>query len=170
MNTTHTFVHRWDALMTWMACGFGLGKLSRFPGTLASAAICLVIWWVGQHVSSLVFGIIGLSLAIAGFHICSRAVVRLQREDPREVVWDEFAGMWVTMLHLPPEPAYIALGFVLFRILDIAKPPPLCWIDELVPGGFGVMSDDLIAGLMANLAMFGLLWLTPGITSLYGLL
>ncbi len=68
-------------------------------------------------------------------------------EDDQHIVIDEVAGYLVTMLPLPPTPGFLLAGFIVFRILDTWKPPPIRTIDERVGGGFGVMADDLLAGV-----------------------
>jgi phosphatidylglycerophosphatase A len=73
-------------------------------------------------------------------------------KDPSPVVIDEAAGLFVTLLYLPAGPLTVALGFVLFRVMDIVKPPPARAAEGL-PGGWGIVVDDLIAGAYANLAL-----------------
>ena len=73
-------------------------------------------------------------------------------EDPGVVVVDEVVGQWVTLLFLPFTPAVAACGFVLFRILDVFKPWPARQFESL-PGGWGIMSDDLMAGIYGNLLL-----------------
>ena len=65
------------------------------------------------------------------------------------IVWDEIAGYLVTMFLAPSGWQWIVAGFVLFRIFDIIKPPPIGWIDKKVQGGFGIMIDDVVAGIFA---------------------
>jgi phosphatidylglycerophosphatase A len=70
-------------------------------------------------------------------------------EDPGLVVVDEVAGMWVTLLFVPFTPLTAALGFLAFRLMDIVKPFPARRLEDL-PGGWGIMADDLMAGVYAN--------------------
>ena len=69
------------------------------------------------------------------------------------IVWDEFVGMWLTLLLAPPGWAWILIGFCLFRTFDILKPWPINWVDKNVKGGLGIMLDDVLAGIMAVLCM-----------------
>ena len=69
------------------------------------------------------------------------------------IVWDEFVGVWIALWAIPAEPAWIALGFVVFRVFDIAKPWPVGWLDRNTRGGFGIMVDDIAAGVMACLTL-----------------
>jgi phosphatidylglycerophosphatase A len=76
--------------------------------------------------------------------------------DPGEVVIDEVAGMWLSLWGLPN--AYIPGAFLLFRIVDILKPFPVCTMEKL-PGGWGIMADDIVGGAMANLILQGFYWI-----------
>jgi phosphatidylglycerophosphatase A len=75
--------------------------------------------------------------------------------DPSEVVIDEVAGQWLTLLVVPPNPWFYLAGFALFRLFDIRKPWPVSWADRSLPGGLGIMVDDLFAGLYAALFLYG---------------
>lgn len=73
--------------------------------------------------------------------------------DPQEVVIDEVAGFVVAMTWIPLTWQSWVIGFTLFRVLDIFKPPPIGWADRRIPGGVGVVADDLLAGIMANVVL-----------------
>ena len=75
-----------------------------------------------------------------------------QHPDPSEVVIDEVVGMMVTLAYLPWSFVSIGLGFLLFRVFDILKPPPARQLESL-PGGWGIVIDDVVAGVYANLAL-----------------
>ena len=79
-------------------------------------------------------------------------------KDSSKVVIDEAAGMMISLLFIPVTPAYVATGFILFRLLDITK-PLLIRRTESLPGGWGVMMDDMIAGLYTNLLLHTIMWL-----------
>jgi phosphatidylglycerophosphatase A len=81
-------------------------------------------------------------------------------EDPGIVVVDEVVGMWTSLLFLPFTVGTAALAFVLFRVLDVIKPYPARDLEAL-PGGWGIMSDDLMAGVYANLALRAALLVWP---------
>jgi phosphatidylglycerophosphatase A len=70
-------------------------------------------------------------------------------EDPSAVVWDEIVGYMITMVAAPQGWEWLVLGFILFRIFDIWKPWPIKWADQKLHGGFGIMVDDVIAGLFS---------------------
>lgn len=84
-------------------------------------------------------------------------------EDPREVVIDETAGLTLLLYSLPLTSSTILIGFSLFRIFDILKPPPIGWIERLLPGGLGIVMDDVLAALYAFSAFFLLETLFSGL-------
>jgi len=75
------------------------------------------------------------------------------QKDPKQVVVDEICGMAIALFALPFTPVFIIGAFALFRLFDILKPFPIRWVDKKVPGGWGIILDDLIAGLFANVLM-----------------
>jgi len=94
---------------------------------------------------------------VGGFYAIKRAAIE---GDPGWVVIDEFAGQWITLLALPrPTAAGLVLAFVLFRLFDITKLGPVGWADRQ-HGAFGIMADDVIAGVIAALllALAGIVW------------
>jgi phosphatidylglycerophosphatase A len=74
--------------------------------------------------------------------------------DPPAIVIDEVVGQWITLALVPLDPLIYALGFLLFRVIDVIKPWPVNFIDRAVTGGFGVMLDDVVAGLYAGAALW----------------
>ena len=138
-----------------LACGFGSGLAPRAPGTWGTVA-ALVIWWPLSYLSLSVYIPVLVASIIPGFWICGKTAKDLQVHDHPAIVWDEFCGYWLTMLMAPQSLSWAVYGFVLFRIFDIWKPWPIKWVDRQVSGGFGIMLDDLIAGLFA----WGILQLT----------
>jgi phosphatidylglycerophosphatase A len=73
-------------------------------------------------------------------------------EDPSQAVIDEVAGQWISLLFIPFSPLTVLLSFILFRLFDVLKPGPVDWAQRL-PGGWGIMSDDVLAGIFANLSL-----------------
>jgi len=131
-----------------LASGFGSGLAPRAPGTFGTiAAIPIVLLaqllpgWLYAGLTVLMFG--------AGIFICGRAARDWGVSDHPAIVWDEFVGLLVTMSLAPPGALWLLAGFVLFRLFDIAKPWPICSVDRRVHGGFGIMLDDVIAGMFA---------------------
>lgn len=132
----------------FLALGFGSGLLPKAPGTYGSiaalpfcAALIYCPWWF-----CLIFIVF---FSIIGTYAASRTEKVLGVHDNSAIVVDEFAGMFVTVLFYPPQVFLCILAFVLFRFFDILKPFPISWCDQKISGGFGVMLDDLIAGIMA---------------------
>ncbi|HET8941336.1 MAG TPA: phosphatidylglycerophosphatase A [Rudaea sp.] len=143
----------------WMALGFGSGLSPVAPGTVGSLVALLP--WVGLR--ELPIPVFGLALIVAfalGVCACDWAVRRLQIADPGAIVWDEFVGQWLALaplMWMPRDWLWIVAGFILFRIFDIVKPWPVSLADRKIGGGFGVMLDDVIAGVYAALVLvFGL--------------
>lgn len=134
-------------LATW----FGAGLVPRAPGTagtLAGLPLVLIIKCFGSLYEALVlfvFVLLAVWAAERGYRL-------LGREDPPEVVIDEVAGYLLALFLLPASWLTISLGFLLFRIFDIWKPFPIKRL-EAVRGGLGIVLDDLVAGIYANLVM-----------------
>ena len=119
----------------------GLGFFSPMPGTLGSAAACAVSWFFPVP-----WWII-LAVTAVGVWASGAAERFLNERDPGCVIIDEVAGMWLSVLFLPR--SFLLGGFLLFRFLDILKPFPI-GLAERLPGGWGIMADDIVGGLMAN--------------------
>jgi phosphatidylglycerophosphatase A len=155
----------------WLATGFGSGLSPRAPGTIGTVPAVAVFPWLYP------LGPWGYLLAVAllfvlGVYAAQRAITLLGREDPPEVVIDEWVGAWITLgpaAFLRPEllaepvatALYLGLGFVLFRLCDILKPWPANRLDARLGGGFGAMADDAVAGLWAALALLLLIQPLP---------
>jgi phosphatidylglycerophosphatase A len=128
----------------------GVGYVPFAPGTFGSL-VGLVLWMLlpastlGQA-SAIAFVFVAGSLA------GSAAERHFGRTDPRQVVADEVMGMMVTLFLNPVGPLGVVLAFVLFRAADVIKPYPANRLERL-PGGVGVMADDLMAAIYANLAL-----------------
>lgn len=143
----------------WLATWFGSGLLRPAPGTWGSLA-ALPPAWLLVHLGGvplLAAGIVAVSLA--GWWAAERYTGG-GKSDPGEVVIDEVAGQWVVLLAAPLDLGYYAAGFVLFRALDITKPWPASWADRKLPGGLGIMLDDILAAGygLAALLVFRYLW------------
>jgi phosphatidylglycerophosphatase A len=140
-----------DVASRMLATVLGCGYSAFAPGTVGSAAGVLLFWpmaaagWPWQAASTIALFVVG-SLA------AGRVARLVDRKDPSIVVVDEVVGQWVTLTALPFTPVTAALGFLLFRVMDIVKPWPARDL-EGVPGGWGIVADDVAAGLYANLAV-----------------
>lgn len=102
--------------------------------------------------SSKAYGVFLIASIAASCWICGKAEAVLGRHDDSRIILDEIVGFWSTMAFLPATPLTLLTGFVLFRVLDAFKFPPYGWLDRL-PGGYGIVLDDVGAGLVANLLL-----------------
>lgn len=139
-----------DRLAWWIATAGRVGELPTLPGTAGTFVGTVIAVLTGAAPGGQ-----GVALAAAlllGWWAIPHVQRRLGRNDPHEIVVDEVAGALVTFLGVPLTPASLLTGFVAFRLLDIAKPPPIRQLERL-PGAWGVLADDLAAGLLANLLL-----------------
>ena len=145
-------------LLGLLATAGPLGWSPVAPGTLgALLALPLVVplsWlpWPGR-VAVLAAAVLG------GTWVIDRYLGEDRTADPSEVVLDEVVGCLVTLAAVPLSAPWLLAGFVVFRVLDIGKPPPIGTIDRRWHGGLGVMADDVVAGLMGGAALAALAWL-----------
>ncbi len=133
----------------FVATGAGSGYAPFAPGTAGSLVGLLLFW----PLSRLPFaGQVGVTVALflVGTLAAAHLARRLGLKDPGIVVVDEVVGQWVSLLLLPLTPLTVVLGFLLFRLLDVLKPWPARDFERL-PGGWGIMADDVMAGIYANL-------------------
>lgn len=130
-----------------LAFGFGSGLFRKAPGTLGTLAALPICWLSGQW-GGIVYSVLTVVVAVAGVWLCGHAAKRLGEHDFGGIVWDEIAGLLVAMWGLPFTWSTILAGFALFRLFDIMKPWPIRWVDRHVEGGFGIMLDDILAGLL----------------------
>ena len=146
VNPTFKQLLRSPTLM--LAFGFGSGLSPKAPGTMGTLA-AIPLWWLLAQLPLASYLMVVLVSAIIGIYICGAAAKTLGVHDHGGIVWDEFVGFWIAMAALPVAWTSVILGFVLFRLFDILKPWPISWLDKKVSGGFGIMIDDVIAGLAA---------------------
>lgn len=136
----------------FFAFGFGSGLAPKAPGTFGTLA-AIPIFLIIQDLPWLLY----LSWLIVTFALgvfwCDRSSQQLGVHDHGGIVWDEFVGFWATMFMAPAGWAWVLLGFVLFRVFDVLKPWPISWLDKKVHGGFGIMVDDLLAGIYAGISL-----------------
>jgi phosphatidylglycerophosphatase A len=128
----------------------GVGHAPFAPGTVASALTALALGVVSPAWPALVISIV--VVVVIGTWASQDAERSLGKKDPGAIVIDEVAGMALSVLTLPLTPGVLVAGFVLFRVFDIVKPYPANALQRL-PGGVGVMIDDLVAGLYALLLL-----------------
>ncbi len=137
-----------------LATGFGSGLSPWVPGTMGTLAAVpfyyLLVWmspWA--LIAAIAIG------SLAGIYLCGKTSSDMQVHDHGSIVWDEFVGFWITMSLVPATDWQTVLaGFVIFRFFDMVKPWPISWLDKRVHGGFGIMLDDIVAGLMSMVALW----------------
>jgi phosphatidylglycerophosphatase A len=130
------------------------------PGTFGSAIGLAVFYAVRQHGSMTVEAATIVALLAIGLWSATEAEHHFGGIDPGPVVIDEVIGMLMTLAFVPVNVAGAIAGFFVFRVLDVVKPWPARRL-ELLPGGFGVVLDDAMAGVYGNLVMWGLIRLLP---------
>jgi phosphatidylglycerophosphatase A len=144
-----------------IASCFGIGRFPVAPGTVGSAAGLLLYWalstgggWLPSLAGLAVVTLLGFWSAGAGENHCGE-------KDPGVVVIDEVAGQMLTLIFLAPTWPVLVAGFLLFRLLDIIKPFPARRLEKL-PGGSGIMADDLMVGMYGNLILHAIALVAPG--------
>jgi len=132
-----------------LVTGLGSGFVRPGPGTWGSLA-ALLVWWL--VLSGLVWwaqlGVIVATLLLGGW-LVGRVGRRYGVDDDPGIVVDEFVGLWTALLAAPASLPVALAGFALFRVLDIWKPGPVRYAERRAPGAWGVMLDDLVAGVLA---------------------
>lgn len=142
---------RTSLLASLVATGFGSGYSPVAPGT-AGSLVGLVLWWPLSFASPWVQGAAILLVSLAGVAAATRVAGAVGLKDPGIVVVDEVVGMWLTLFALPFTLVTAAVGFVLFRLLDIWKPFPARQLEAL-PQGWGIVADDLMVAVYGNLVL-----------------
>jgi phosphatidylglycerophosphatase A len=138
----------WRDPLMWLACGFGTGAARVAPGTFGTL-VGLPFYYFMQPLSSWSYLAIVAVFFIIGIGLCGHAAKKLNVHDHPGIVWDEVVGYLVTMFMAPAGWLWVVVGFALFRLFDIWKPWPIRFLDQQVGGGFGIMVDDLLAGIYA---------------------
>jgi phosphatidylglycerophosphatase A len=146
MSGTPSFTHLLKHPTHLLAFGFGAGLSPKAPGT-AGTLIAIPIYLALSQLSLLLYLTVLIVIIIAGIWICDRTAKYLGVHDHSGIVWDEIAGFLITMIAIPLTWWNILLAFALFRFFDIVKPWPIRWLDRHVQGGFGIMLDDIVAGM-----------------------
>ena len=145
-----------------IASGFGSGLSPIAPGTAGSLAAIPFYLLLLHRLPVWQYLVLMLAVFALGIWASERTSRDLGQHDYGGIVWDEFVGQWLVLLACPLEWWAITAGFILFRLFDIWKPPPIGWLDARVKGGFGIMIDDVLAALYAWLALQGLIYLVSG--------
>lgn len=141
-----------NAFLRQVATLFGIGFSPKAPGTVATLAT-IPIWYALAQTGAVIYMIVTFLLFPVGILAAQAYENHVGRHDSKEIVIDEVVGFLITMTWLPMTWQSVVLGFVVFRFLDILKPPPIRQLDKRMPGGFGVMVDDVAAGIIGSIVM-----------------
>ncbi len=141
-------LHELKDPVVFVAMGLGSGLSPKAPGTAGTLLTVPLVYFL-QHQSLLTYTLVTLFVLVTGSWICGYAAERLKVHDHSGIVYDEVAGFLITMFMIPAGWYWMLAGFLLFRFFDAVKPWPISWIDRNVGGGFGIMIDDVVAGLIS---------------------
>ncbi len=137
-----------------LAVGLGSGMSPIMPGTMGSA-MAIPLWLLFNGLQPYLYWVLIVVAFIFGCFLCQKTSDDTHTHDSGHIVWDEFVGMWITLFFIPQiSILWIAIAFVAFRVFDMAKPWPIRWFDKRVPGGFGIMVDDVIAAIFSSVTVY----------------
>jgi len=145
-------MHVRERVVLLLATGFAAGRIPLAPGTfgtLLGIPIGCGLAEVGFTATVLIVG----ALVLCAVWITGEAERLLGQKDPACIVIDEIVGILVALAGMPATPFNLAAGFIAFRAFDIIKPFPARWLDARVPGGWGIVLDDVVAGVYSNILL-----------------
>ena len=146
------FLHR------FLATGFFSGYAPVAPGT-AGSLVGLLIYLIPVAHSPIILPILSVIFLFTGVYTAT-PLERTHGKDPSVVVIDEIVGMWISLIALPFNWRVMVIAFFLFRIFDIFKPPPARQLEK-IPHGWGIMLDDVAAGVYTNIALRAMMFFFP---------
>ncbi len=135
-----------------LATGFGVGYSPIAPGTLGTL-IAIPVYYFLSTIPSPLYEITLIAFLFLSVWISENAEIFFGKKDDTRIVIDEMIGFLITMLWVPKTTLFIILGFFLFRFFDILKPFPIRGLEKRLKGGFGVVLDDVLAGVYANVIL-----------------
>jgi len=135
-----------------LAFGFGSGLAPKAPGTFGTL-LAVPLYILLSQLSLLPYILVVVIAFAVGIYLCGRTATDLGVHDHPGIVWDEFVGFWITMIAAPAGWLWVVIGFILFRLFDIWKPWPIRFFDKNVESGFGIMIDDVLAGIYALMVL-----------------
>ncbi len=137
----------------FVAFGFGAGLVPGAPGT-AGTLLAFPLFWLAQpRLAAVEFLLLLAILFAAGVWACDKTGRALGVPDHGGMVWDDIVAFLLVLFFTPDSVYWQAFAFLLFRLFDILKPPPIRYFDQTLKGGFGVMFDDVIAAFYTLLAL-----------------
>jgi phosphatidylglycerophosphatase A len=137
----------------FFAFGFGVGVVPLAPGTLGTLLGFPIYYGLAAIMTDQMLLVCIVLSFVAGIWFCGVTGRNLGVHDHGGMVWDEIAAFMLVLFFVPPEPLWQAFAFLLFRLFDILKPPPIRRLDQGIRNGFGVMLDDLVAAFYALLCL-----------------
>lgn len=140
------------SILIQIAILFGVGKFPKAPGTVATLAT-IPLWYGMSFLTPMLYMFLVLALIVLGILASEAYEAHSGKHDSKEIVIDEVVGYLITMTWLPVTWQSAVIGFLVFRFFDIVKPPPIRQLDQKVQGGFGVMVDDIAAGIIGSVVM-----------------
>jgi phosphatidylglycerophosphatase A len=135
-----------------LATGFGVGYSPVAPGSLGTL-IAIPVYYFLSNISSPIYEITLVGFFFLSVWISENAEIFFAKKDDQRIVIDEIMGFLITMLWVPQTAILIVIGFFLFRFFDILKPFPIRLLEKRLKGGYGVVLDDVMAGVYANIAL-----------------
>jgi phosphatidylglycerophosphatase A len=138
----------WSNPLYFMAFGLGSGAIPFAPGTFGTL-FAIPFYWLLSSWPLPAYLIFVFIFCFFSIWLCERVSREIHIHDHPGMTIDEFAGFFVTMIHAPAGWIWMVLGFLLFRLFDIWKPWPIGLLDKQVQGGFGIVLDDIVAGIFA---------------------
>ena len=145
-----------NSLAKMIATALGAGYSPIAPGTCGTA-VAVPLAWALRHLPLWQFLVIALAVTLLGVWAAAVADKAWGTHDSGRIVIDEVAGYLITVAVVDRSSFWaLGIGFVVFRFFDIVKPPPVRWLDEHLPGGWGVVLDDVAAGIMGAVVMWAL--------------
>ena len=144
----------------FLATGAYVGRVPFASGTFGSLVGIPLVYLLSKTdwISATILTVVLILFSVRVAHLAEK---QLKAKDPGCIVIDEIAGMCVALLGIPLTMTTGAAGFFLFRLFDVIKPPPARQLERRLIGGWGVVMDDVAAGVMANIVLrIGILWLT----------
>lgn len=152
----------WSNPIHFLAFGLGTGASPYAPGTVGTLLALPLCWFLAQWPLWAYLAVTVVLFAV-GVWLCDKTSKDIGEHDHSGIVIDEVVGYLITMIAVPVNVWTIAAGFLLFRLFDVVKPWPICWLDKQVKGGFGIMIDDVLAGLFSLALMWaGLIFMGLG--------
>jgi len=136
----------------FLATGFGVGYSPVAPGTLGTL-IAIPVYYFLSNISSPIYEITLVGFFFLSVWISENAEIFFGKKDDQRIVIDEIMGFLVTMLWVPKTAILIVIGFFVFRFFDILKPFPIRRLEKKFKGGYGVVLDDVMAGVYSNIVL-----------------